>query len=92
MPFGACVMTTEQKHCSDMQKETEARDSGKDEVAAFVPDNFPASSEAEAQVRSTLAYDSSVPWETSNSWQQISLQHKQAWEGLCFMQTISKIT
>lgn len=44
-----------------MQKETEARDSGKDEVAAFVPDNFPASSEAEAQVRSTLAYDSSVP-------------------------------
>lgn len=41
MPFGAFVMTSDQK-----QKEIEARDSGNDEAVAFVPDGFPASTEA----------------------------------------------
>ena len=52
-----------------------AKGGEKDEAAAFVPDDFPASSEA--LVRSTT-YCSSVPSGTSNSLKQISLQHKQA--------------
>lgn len=43
MPFG---MTSDQKHSLDMQKEIEGRDSGNDEAVAFVPDGFPASTEA----------------------------------------------
>lgn len=46
MPFEACVMTSDQKHCLDMQKETEAEDREEHEAAAFVPDDFPASTEA----------------------------------------------
>lgn len=46
MPFGACVMTSDQKHCSDMQKAIEARNSENDEAGAFVSDDFRASTEA----------------------------------------------
>lgn len=47
MVFETCVMTNDQKHWLDMQKEIEVRDSGEnDEAVAFVPDSFPASTEA----------------------------------------------
>ena len=39
-------MKSEQKHCSEVQKEAEARDTGDEEAAAFVPDDFSASSGA----------------------------------------------
>lgn len=45
------------------------------------PGEFPASSEA--LVRFTFTDCSSVPWGTSNSLKQISLQRKHVWEGLC---------
>lgn len=59
MPFGACVMTSDQKHCSDMQKAIEARNSENDEAGAFVSDDFRASTEA--LVRFTFTDCSSVP-------------------------------
>ena len=46
MHLGAWVMMSEQKHCSGVQKETEAGGSGKAEAAAFAPDDFAASSGA----------------------------------------------
>lgn len=46
IPLGARVMKSEQKHCSEVQKEAEARDTGDEEAAAFVPDDFSASSGA----------------------------------------------
>lgn len=46
MPLGAWVTTSEQKHCSEVQKETEAGGDGKDEAATFAPDDFSPSSGA----------------------------------------------
>lgn len=78
IPFGACVMTSEQKHCLAVQKETRGKRQWEWGSSCLCSWWFPRFKwgPGEARVRSTLNYCSSVPWGTSRSLKQISLQHK----------------